>query len=81
MLTTLLSQLVRIKFVCVVYMNLSRQHSTLSTSKFSAIMASTQEENPDLSPTSPGEESDAILSPQQEVEPVPRLNGVPVRCT
>ena len=59
-------------------MNISR---LLSTSKFSAIMASIHDENPDLSLTSPGEESDAILSPQQEVEPIPGLNGVPVRCT
>lgn len=42
-------------------------------------MASTHDDNPDLSLTSLGEESDAILSPQQEVEPIPGLNGVPVR--
>lgn len=41
-------------------------------------------ENTDLSPTSHGEEdSDVILSPVAEIEPepVPGLNGVPVRCT
>lgn len=46
-------------------------------------MASTAE-NPDLSPTSPGDDdSDAILSNVAEIEPepVPGLNGVPVRCT
>jgi phosphatidylserine synthase 2 len=40
-------------------------------------------ENTDLSPTSHGEDdSDVILSnvAEIEVEPVPGLNGVPVRC-
>lgn len=39
--------------------------------------------NPEFSPTSPGDDSDAILSPTAEIEPepVPGLNGVPVRCT
>ena len=36
--------------------------------------------NPEL--TSPGEESDVILSAAAETaEPIPGLNGVPVRCT
>lgn len=47
----------------------------------SQIMTSTKDDNPDLSPTSPGDDSDAILSPTMETEPVPGLNGVPVRCT
>ena len=38
-------------------------------------------DDPDLSPTSPVDDSDAILSPVAEMEPVPGLNGVPVRCT
>uniref|UniRef100_A0A8H8CHI5 Phosphatidylserine synthase 2 n=1 Tax=Psilocybe cubensis TaxID=181762 RepID=A0A8H8CHI5_PSICU len=45
-------------------------------------MMASASENPDLSPTSPGEEdSDALLSNVAEIEPepVPGLNGVPVR--
>ncbi|TFK34762.1 phosphatidylserine synthase 2 [Crucibulum laeve] len=42
-------------------------------------MASVNDENPELSPTSPGEDSDAVLSPVQEPEPIPGLHGVPVR--
>jgi len=45
-------------------------------------MAFTSNENPELSPTSPGEEdSDALLSTvaETEPEPIPGLNGVPVR--
>lgn len=34
----------------------------------------------ELSPTSPIDESDVPLSPSQEIEPIPGLNGVPVRC-
>lgn len=44
---------------------------TTSTTKYN--------KNPDL--TSPGEDSDVILSTAAEAEPVPGLNGVPVRCT
>ncbi|KII90666.1 hypothetical protein PLICRDRAFT_540747 [Plicaturopsis crispa FD-325 SS-3] len=33
----------------------------------------------DLSPTSPAEDSDAAFSPQPEPEPIPGLDGVPVR--
>jgi len=46
-------------------------------------MALRKDDNADLSPTSPGDESsDAVLSPDPpvEIEPVPGLNGVPVRC-
>lgn len=44
-------------------------------------MSPTTKDNPDLSPTSPGDDSDVILSPTAEIEPVPGLDGVPVRCT
>ena len=40
-------------------------------------MAPVNEANPDFSPT---EESDTVLSPVQEPEPIPGLDGVPVRC-
>lgn len=44
-------------------------------------MSLSQEEEPDLSPTSPVEDSeDAALSPVQEPEPAPGLHGNPVRC-
>lgn len=43
-------------------------------------MTSVKEDNPDLSPTSPVDDSDAVLSPVPEPEPIPGLNGVPVRC-
>lgn len=42
-----------------------------------------REERPDISFTSPGEDSDAVLSPEAEpelLEPLPGLNGAPVRC-
>ncbi|KAJ7578152.1 phosphatidyl serine synthase-domain-containing protein [Mycena floridula] len=42
-------------------------------------MSSVLDENPDLSPTSPAEDSDGVLSPPAEPEPIPGLNGVPVR--
>ncbi|EIM81393.1 PSS-domain-containing protein [Stereum hirsutum FP-91666 SS1] len=43
-------------------------------------MSLSQEEEPDLSPTSPVEDSeDAALSPVQEPEPAPGLHGNPVR--
>lgn len=38
------------------------------------------DDNPDLSATSPADDSDALLSPVVEPEPIPGLNGVPVRC-
>ncbi|ESK85418.1 phosphatidylserine synthase 2 [Moniliophthora roreri MCA 2997] len=37
------------------------------------------EENPDLSPTSPAEDSDGALSPVLEPEPKPGLDGTPVK--
>jgi len=40
-------------------------------------MANTPEQDPNLSPTSPGEESDVVIV--TEPEPIPGLNGVPVR--
>ena len=43
--------------------------------------STTKDNNPDLSPTSPGDDSDVIISAATEIEPVPGLNGVPVRCT
>ncbi|KAF8651936.1 hypothetical protein AX16_004580 [Volvariella volvacea WC 439] len=42
-------------------------------------MDSKYQENPDLSPTSPGEDSDAALSPAPDPEPNPGVDGVPVR--
>ncbi|TFK27595.1 phosphatidylserine synthase 2 [Coprinopsis marcescibilis] len=36
-------------------------------------------DNPDLSPTSPGEESEAVFSGDYEPEPQPGLDGAPVR--
>ena len=41
-----------------------------------------QDEDLDMSHTSPAEDSDAVLSPgaEQEPEPLPGLNGTPVRC-
>ncbi|KAJ7274063.1 phosphatidyl serine synthase-domain-containing protein [Mycena rebaudengoi] len=36
-------------------------------------------ENPDLSPTSPGDDSDAVLSVPPDPEPIPGLDGTPVR--
>ncbi|KAF6747863.1 phosphatidyl serine synthase-domain-containing protein [Ephemerocybe angulata] len=42
-------------------------------------MASVHDNTTDLSPTSPGEDSDAILSGGNETEPQPGLDGVPVR--
>ncbi|KAL0961514.1 hypothetical protein HGRIS_006455 [Hohenbuehelia grisea] len=42
-------------------------------------MSSSVKDNPELSPTSPHEDSDAVLSPVPELEPIPGLNGVPVR--
>jgi len=42
-------------------------------------MTSTKEDNPDLSVTSPADDSDAILSPVVEHEPIPGLDGMPVR--
>jgi hypothetical protein len=41
-------------------------------------MASTGEEDSELSPTSPVEESDALTV--QEPEPAPGIDGIPVRC-
>lgn len=41
--------------------------------------STTKDNNPDV--TSPGDESDVILSTLAENESVPGLNGVPVRCT
>lgn len=43
-------------------------------------MSSVIDDNPDLSATSPADDSDALLSPVVEPEPIPGLNGVPVRC-
>lgn len=44
-------------------------------------MASTSNENPDLSPISPtDEDSDVMFPTVAETEPEPGLNGVPVRC-
>lgn len=55
---------------------------TFSGVKLTANMASvhkdSDENNPDLSPTSPVEESDT--APVPEPEPKPGLHGVPVRC-
>jgi phosphatidylserine synthase 2 len=41
-----------------------------------------KDEDPDLSFTSPAEDSDALLSlgAEEEPEPSPGVNGVPVRC-
>jgi len=37
--------------------------------------------HPELSPTSPNEDSDgALLSPVPDPEPIPGLDGVPVKC-
>jgi hypothetical protein len=36
--------------------------------------------DPDLSPTSPGEDSDAGSPAVEADEPIPGLDGVPVRC-
>jgi hypothetical protein len=43
-------------------------------------MSDVQQENPDISPTSGAEDSDVLLAPAAEPEPIPGLNGVPVRC-
>jgi phosphatidylserine synthase 2 len=43
-------------------------------------MTSVNEDNPDLSATSPADDSDAILSPVADPEPNPGLDGMPVRC-
>lgn len=44
-------------------------------------MASINDDNPELSPTSPADDSeDAVFSPVPESEPIPGLNGVPVKC-
>jgi len=43
-------------------------------------MSSVDADDPDLSPASPGEDSDALLSPVEAVaEPAPGLDGMPVR--
>lgn len=39
-----------------------------------------EDSNPDLSVTSPADDSDSILSPVVEPEPNPGLDGTPVRC-
>jgi hypothetical protein len=44
-------------------------------------MSDTQHDNPDISPTSAASDSDVLLVPTTEPEPIPGLNGVPVRCT
>ena len=38
------------------------------------------EETSELSPSSPCEDSDVLLSPPAEPERVPGIDGVPVRC-
>jgi phosphatidylserine synthase 2 len=43
-------------------------------------MNSSKEENAELSPTSPGDDSDGALSPVTEGEPNPGIDGAPVRC-
>lgn len=43
-------------------------------------MTSINEDNPDLSLTSPADDSDTILSPVADPEPNPGLDGMPVRC-
>ena len=43
--------------------------------------STTKNNNSELPPTSPGDDSDVIISPTAEIEQVPGLNGVPVRCT
>lgn len=50
----------------------------LSLEAMSGIVATHSAE--DFSATSPGEDSDVAGSPVQEIEPIPGLNGVPVRC-
>ena len=45
------------------------------------MVSTAKDNNPDLSFTSPEEDSDVIFSTTAEIEPVPGLNGVPVRCT
>ncbi|KAJ8079905.1 hypothetical protein AAF712_010811 [Marasmius tenuissimus] len=42
-------------------------------------MAAVNDDNPELSPTSPGEDSDVLLSPAIDPEPKPGLDGVPVK--
>jgi len=42
-------------------------------------MSDKQHDNPDISPTSAAEDSDVLLPPVAEPEPIPGLNGVPVR--
>ena len=54
---------------------------TQKTSFWQIMTSTTKDNNPELSPTSPGEDSDVTFSPAAEIEPVPGLNGVPVRCT
>lgn len=48
-----------------------------SNSFFLHIMSTTKDDDPHLSPTTPGDDEDA---PAAEIEPAPGLNGVPVRC-
>ena len=54
--------------------------TSIQLSLGSSYLVPAMTENPDLSHTSPADDSDAALSPPVDPEPIPGLHGVPVRC-
>lgn len=63
----------------VYYYNLCSAEVSTGIEFFGHIMTSINEDNPDLSLTSPADDSDTILSPVADPEPNPGLDGMPVR--
>lgn len=59
-------------------LNLTTRKHVIAQTSFLRIMTFRKGNNPELLPTSPGD--DDSDTPAPEIKPVPGLNGAPVRC-